>query len=212
MKRCGEQVHKKTKAQTEQKLKWSCKFPKRWRTKSLARAALSNEKCFVFSHYCCSAPSFQSYWCLQLCYLTEQHKWLYVKLINNSIFPLKWKPFFDGIIYGHLQQQILLFSISVLTVPPSATLLTFMLWRCTQTWSCSLGMIGKPRSWSCNGLLLSYGVRAAANSDREQKLEIKPTVKQNNKPITSSDPQQWPLIGSGTEGQDLRVAIITWSW
>lgn len=32
-----------------------------------------------------------------------------MKLINNSIFSLKWNPFFDGFIYGHLQHQVILF-------------------------------------------------------------------------------------------------------
>lgn len=42
-----------------------------------------------------------------------------MKFINNSIYSLKRKPFFDGIIYSHFQHQVLLFPTDICFNSPS---------------------------------------------------------------------------------------------
>lgn len=114
-----------------------------------------------------------------------------MKFINNSIFSLKWKPFFDGIIYGHLQHQVLLFPANLCFNGPSVCHtpdlqhllhavrmhpdLIMYTERDQHTQKCS-----------CCKLLLSYWARAAANPCREQKLGEKNPTNPNSYELTST--------------------------
>lgn len=133
-----------------------------------------------------------------------------MKFINNLFFPLKQEPFFDGIIYGHFQHQVLFAANPCFSsLSPSATLLTFslsfMLGGCSQLWSCTLNVISKPQSPPCHGPVSRRSCKAREGTEIEGKKT--PKTRQNTK-MMSSDLQLRPLISPVTGEHHLRVTII----
>lgn len=121
--------------------------------------------------------NFQSCWCPQL-YERAAPVILCIKLINNSIFPLKEKPFFDGIIYGQPQHQVLFPAKPCFNnLSPSATLLTFslsfVLGGCSQIWSCTLNVTSKPQSPPCHGLASKSSWKSMEGTEIDRKKILK---------------------------------------